>query len=69
MFLGRAEPNTSETLCRSVQGLAMWGDALAGIPLISPTESAAKQLDVIHTLTKEQNGKFLSYEKGEELAY
>lgn len=47
----------------------MWGDALAGIPLISPTESAAKQLDVIHTLTKEQNGKFLSYEKGEELAY
>lgn len=47
----------------------MWGDSLNMVKLISPEVSAAQQLDVIHKLTKEQNGKFLSYEDGAELAY
>lgn len=44
-------------------------EALASITMISPAESATKQLEVIHNLTKSQNGKFLSYEQGAELPY
>ena len=47
----------------------MWGEAIASFPLISTAESAAKQLNVINKLSKEQNGKMLSYENGEELQF